>query len=552
MKQKKQTFVFGAFILMASGILVKIIGAVFKIPLTNLIGSEGMSYFGKAYSIYVTLYMISTAGIPVAVSKMVAASNCRGNTREVNRIFRLSYWLFFIIGLVGTVIMIVFSHQFAEGAHSPDSYLAMIAIAPTLFFICISSAYRGYFQGLQNMVPSAVSQVIESVGKMAIGLAAAWYFYRVLNRPLYQVAALVISGVTVGVFAATVYIAIVKLRHNRAMKGESIPDMPVRTSGDLLKELVVTSLPIALASSIMGLTNTVDVFVMSGQLVKTGITSLAAEQFYGVYNSIVITLLNMVPPLIYPFGTSVIPALSAAIAKGNSDECHKHISSALRITAILSIPCAIGMGTLSKGIISLLYREESIDTGFGTVMQIDLASAALSTVACAIFFLGVIAITNSVLQAYRYERYTIISTACGVLVKIVSTYFLSAVPGIGIVGAAIGTALCYFTIMMLNIVFLLVKVRYSLNIRKIYLKPAVCGIACGLSAFGVNALLGRVLSSTAIVTVVSIGAAAVVYFALILVMKGIDREDILMLPGGGKVCALLGKYNLIEKEENKA
>ena len=143
-KQKSQTFVFGAVILLISNVLVKLIGAVFKIPLTHIIGVAGMSNFNAAYSIYVSFYMISTAGIPVAVSRMIAASNSKGNINEVKKIFRLAYWLFFTVGLVGTAAMIIFSRSFAEFSKMPDSYLAMIVIAPTLFFICLSSAYRGY------------------------------------------------------------------------------------------------------------------------------------------------------------------------------------------------------------------------------------------------------------------------------------------------------------------------------------------------------------------------------------------------------------------------
>ena len=553
--QKSQTFVFGAIILMISNLLVKLIGALFKIPLTNTIGVNGMAYFNAAYSIYVSFYMISTAGIPVAISRMIAASNSKGNVKEVKKIFSIAYWVFFIVGLAGTVIMIAFSKSFAAFSKMPDSYLAMIFIAPTLFFICLSSAYRGYFQGLQNMVPSAISQVIEAVGKLGIGLFAAWYFYVVKGYSLPVVAAYVISGVTIGVMAATLYIFIIKRMYQASAEyrhsAEACSDMAVRSTKDLLYELVVTSLPIALASAIMGLTNTVDTFLMTRRLLLTGITLEAATAFYGTYSSIVITLLNMTPPLIYPFAISVIPALSASIAKNRREECVAHMESAFRMATIVAIPCAIGMGSMSRHIISLLYRGENIDTGLTEVNTISLASSALSVAACAIFFLGIISITNSILQAYRYEKQTIISTSAGIVVKIVLTYFLSAIPGIGVVGSAIGTAACYFTIMSFNLFFVIHKIHFVPSIRKIFLRPLIAGIACGATALvAVNLLDGRIY--TKIATLASIAAAVVVYAVVLVLIKGINRADVLMMPGGTKICRVMDRFGLLEKEENKA
>ena len=542
--QKKQTLVFGALILMVSNLLVKFIGMFFRIPLTNMIGVEGMAYYNAAYSIYVSFYMISTAGIPVAISRMIAASNSQNNVKEVKKIFTLAFRVFFIIGVAGTAIMILFSKQLAKSAGMPDAYLAMIAIAPTLFFICLSSAYRGYFQGLQNMVPSAVSQVIEAVGKIGIGLVAGWYFYKVKGEELHIVAAYVIFGVTIGVAAATLYAWIVKLMFNSASDKrnltEDIPDMPVRSTKSLLKELIVTSLPIALASSIMGLTNTVDTMVLARRLVETGISTEAATAYYGTYSSMVIPLFNMAPPLIYPFAIAAIPALSAAIAGGDKKGCKENMESAFRMGALIAIPCAIGMGSLSGGIINILFDTQMIDG----VSSLELAAPALSVVSSAIFFLAVISITNSILQAYRFERQTIISTVSGIIVKIAATWIISGINGVGIMGSAIGTALGYFTIMSFNVFFVITKTGFVPSIRKIFLKPFIAGIFCGATALGVSVLIG----TGKLETLVSIAAAVVVYAVVIVLIRGLNRADVMMVPGGKIVCRVMDKFGLLEKE----
>ena len=175
-KNKGQTFVFGAIILMISNIAVKLIGALLRIPLTNIIGVDGMAYYNSAYNIYVSFYMISTAGIPIAVSRIIATANSKNLHLEIKKTFRIAFSLFFAIGLIGTVAMMVGAKSFSAYADMPDAYYAMLAIAPTIFFICLSSAYRGYFQGLQDMIPTAVSQVIEAVAKVSIGVFCAVYF----------------------------------------------------------------------------------------------------------------------------------------------------------------------------------------------------------------------------------------------------------------------------------------------------------------------------------------------------------------------------------------
>ena len=207
---RKQSFVHGAVLLMVSNIIVKLLGAIFKIPLRNLVGVEAMAYFNSAYSFYVLFYMISTAGLPVAISRMVAAANAKGNASEVKRVFRVSMVMFIIIGAIGTAIMVVFSKAFAASTGiGEELYLSIIAIAPTLFFICITSSYRGYFQGLQNMIPTSVSQVIEAVGKLGIGLIAGNIAIQAGYNDA-QVAAFVILGVTIGVVANTLYLAVAK------------------------------------------------------------------------------------------------------------------------------------------------------------------------------------------------------------------------------------------------------------------------------------------------------------------------------------------------------
>lgn len=598
-KSKGQTFMFGAIILMISNIAVKVIGAFLRIPLTNIIGVEGMAYYNAAYSIYVSFYMISTAGIPVAVSRMIAVANSKNNHKEIKRIFDVAFALFFVIGFLGTAAMMIGAGQFSESAKMPDATFAMMAIAPTIFFICLSSAYRGYFQGLQNMVPTAVSQVIEAAAKLGIGIIAAIYFTS-NGYPKHEVAAYVILGVTIGVLLGVVYGAVAKAMFNSSKEQKDALincNESVRSKKSILKELVVIAIPITLASSIMGLTNLVDTMLFANGLQSTGLTEKVATSYYGAYTSMVYPLFNLVPPFIFTFGISAIPAISSAIAVGDRNKASKDIESAFRNCAIIAIPCAIGLGTLSKRVISFLFNNEVIGVGIDSlssdavskalsdiavkagdsglnsglaqgpianklhfdsvasggnvgVSTIDIASPALSLIVVGILFLGVISITNSVLQACKKEKYTIISTTSGIAVKAVSTFFLSRIPGLGLLGAAGGTLLCYFTIMCLNLFFMIKMTGFVPKASKILSKPLLAGIGCGVAALGMSFLCDYITLGSKLATVASIGVAAVVYIILLLILKGLNRYDVMMMPKGAKLCSILDRFNLLEKGDS--
>ncbi len=543
---------FGAVILMISNVLVKIIGSFLRIPLTNIMGVEGMAYYNAAYSIYVTFYTVSTAGIPVAVSRMIATANSENRHKEIKKIFNVAFCLFFVIGIVGTAVMMLFSRQFANSAKMPDAYLAMLCIAPTIFFICLSSAYRGYFQGLSNMTPTAVSQVIEALAKVVIGVFCAVYFTK-QGYPVYQVAAFVILGVTIGVFLGVIYGAITKAMfvsssEQREQLESSVDD--VRSSKSILKELVIIAIPITLASSIMGLTNIVDTMLFANGLQSAGLSEVAATSYYGTYTSMVYPLFNLVPPFIYTFAISAIPTISSSVAVGNREKAARDIDSAFRNCAIIAIPSAIGLASLSKRVISFLFEDEALEISQGfSVSTIELAAPALSVISIGILFLGVISITNAILQACKQERYTIISTASGIIVKIIGTYFLSRLPQLGLIGAALSTLLCYFAIMCLNLYFMFSKTGFSINIIKLIIKPLISGILCGASAVLSSILVSGTAVGGRTGTLMSIAIAVIVYFVSLIIFKGLNRYDCMMMPKGEKICKVLDRFNLLDKGE---
>lgn len=545
MKETKQTFVKGAFILIFANLLVKIIGAVFKIPLTNSIGTLAMSYFNQAYSYYALFFMISTAGLPVAISRIVAAANVRGNRREVEKIYSVAMRLFFIIGLAGSLILVIFSGVISNAVAVPELYMCIITIAPTLFFICLTSACRGYFQGLQNMIPTAASQTIEALGKLIIGLAAAvWAKSRGYSDA--AVACFALSGITVGVVLSFVFCYISKRRSSAAYG--PVPRMKTRSARSIGRELIGIAIPITLSSSIMYLNTVIDSSLVISRLIAQGYDKEIAQKFFGAYSSMAVTLYNLPPNFINPFAISLIPQISANIAKG-AVKATKHVmDSTLRICSTIIIPCAFGMGALSERIVGLLFTNEDITVdALGRVIgSVPLAGGLLKVLAPSIFLVSILYVTSAMLQATGNERLSIISALSGIATKLVSSFILLSIPALGIYATPISTTLCYLVILVCNTLFLVKTTGYRPSLRRIYLKPLIAGIACGASALLFARFFDLFLPAK-LGTLASIVFAALVYLAVLLLIKGLDRGDVALLPFGKKILAVLDRFHLLGK-----
>jgi len=536
---KKQNFLEGALILMIANLLVKVFGAIFKIPLTNIIGVEAMAYFNSAYGFYVIFYMISTAGLPVAVSKMVSAAEAKGNTKEVEKIFKVSYYLFFGFGLLGTVLMVIFASTYADYVELEGLEWAIFAISPTLFFICLTSAFRGYFQGLKNMIPTAFSQICEATGKLIIGLVAAFYASRNGYNP-HEVAAFALIGVTVGALFSTVILRIYKFVSRQDTRSCVLS---TESSKSLIKKLVIIAIPITLSATIMSLTNTVDTTFMVKRLIDSGHLKDEAVNIMGAYTSMSVPIFNLPPNLIYPFAISIIPALTSTFVSKNENGSRSIMTSTFRIATIIAAPCALGLSVFSQPVISVLYTNNKV-IGEG-LTSVGVSSSLLSILAISILFISIISVSNSILQSYGFEMKTIISTALGIVVKLILTNLLIQDEKIGMYGAPISTLACYAVIMCLNMYFVVKYTGFFPSVRKIFLKPILAS-AVSVASSGLlhHFVIDPRFSSKGIV--ISIPLCAVIYVILLFAFKGIDEEDLKLLPKGDSVIRLLKRTKLLK------
>jgi len=537
-KDSKKLFFSGVIVLTLANVLVKVIGALLKVPLHSILTDEGMGYYTAAYEVYVWFYMISTSGLSVAISIMISNSRAKGHFNDSKRIFRVVFAILAILGVLGTALMMALSRPLTEYFYKlPSAFYGILAIAPTLFFICLSSAYRGYFQGHQNMVPTAISEVIEAVGKLIFGIVFANYA-RSQGYPFHIIAAFTLLGLSIGTACSMLYLLVTKLffkerEYNAALEVEedTTYSTPIK---EIFKTLLLIGIPITISSSIMSLTNVIDGMILSSRLQHLGYIEEEAAAMLGNFKTLAVTMFNLPPTLIYPITASIVPLLSAAVSGGKKKMVTDTMNSSLRVCSIIAFPCAFGLSALSYPLLCLLFDEPSS----------RMAAPLLSVLAPSIFFLGMLSVTNSFLQSHKFQNYPIISMCAGAVVKLLSSYILIGTRGIEMYGAPIGTFLCYLTIMLLNFYFVAKKIGYKPHIGKIFVKPFIAGVVCALAAFGVNYLLASLISPS-LSAIIAVCAAAVVYLVMIIVLKAFTREDILLLPKGNKIANVLEKYKVI-------
>ncbi len=534
---KKQSYLKGAAILASTVIIAKIIGAVFKIPLYNLLGESGTTNFALTYSIYALLLTISTSGIPVALSRQISAAAAIGRPRQVKRYFSVALPAFAFVGALFAVLMFVYADQLAV-IMGDDISAGIRVLSPAVFFVCVVSVFEGYGQGHGNMLPTAVKQIIEVTSKLVFGLAIAWWLLK-QGEDTPIVAAGAISGVPIGLGIALVVLIINKRKIDRSQHYDRLSadahDVPASRFRTLLSIFKV-SIPITIGASFMNILTVVDYRLTLYRLQSgAGFTNEIAKTLTGVY-SMAQTIMIIPSSLIVPLSVSIIPAISAAIAHRRHREAKEVMESSLKLTNLFAMPAAAGISILSFPIFNVLYPNMH-KVGPNLLMIFGITS----------FFICMQIISTGILQANGHERIPMLIFPAGGIIQIVLDWFLVGNPDIGIIGSPIGTLSCYLSISALNFIYIVIKVNNKPNFARVFIKPALCTAVMGIAAWSVYELLfkmgsGVLGSGRAALLVYLVGAivaAVIVYGILIIATKAITREDMKLVPKGEKIADFL-------------
>ena len=545
-KQKKQSFLGGAAILTAAVVIVKLIGAVYKLPLNNILGSVGKTYFDTAYLIYNFLMIFSTAGLPLAISKLTSQAHAQGRENQKRKIFSTSVWLFFILGLAGSLLMFFGAEQLAAFEENPMAAQAIRALAPAVFCVCLLACMRGYTQGQGNMKPTAISQVLEALCKVCIGLPLAWFILQkcretAISQQLAQsgsdgveyVAAGAILGVTVGTILSLAFLIVYLVTHRSKTDGLDTPD----SSGAIMKSVLAIGIPITLGNSALGIINLIDTKIVMGQLQNALLLSETEAALLNGQYRMAMDMPNMVASFVYPVTMSLIPFAAAAMAQKDTAKANSIISSAFRIIAILALPAGVGLSVLSTPIMRLLLPTQQEDA--------LAAGPHLQILGIALVFICLMILTNAILQTYGKEKLPIFTVIAGGVTKIVMNYILVGNPDINIHGAPISTLCCYMVIVGLNLFFVWKYSPEKPRYLRIFLKPVAASVLMGAAAWAVHGFAARALAghsaylANAAATFCGILAGVVVYAILVIALRILRAEDVQSIPHGKTLIKLL-------------
>ena len=552
---KKQNFLHGAALLAIATAIVKVIGALYKIPLKMVIGDQGYGYFITAYDIYTVLLMISTAGLPIAMSRMISQANALNHNNQIRRIYKTSRAIFLALGIASTLLMTLFCHELAAFQGQPDAWAAIACLGPCALLMGIMSTFRGFSQGLGDMRPTSNSQMLEAVVKLVVGLAVAFaimYF----SKSVALAAGGAILGVTVSCLVSVFYLYTqIRPAYNQLPQTNDA----VQSYGDTAKSLMAIAIPITIGSAGLQILTVIETNLYMGQLRGSMDAVLSSSdldgwlQAYGyagealsradaiqylmdirkgIYN-MTQTIFNMPCSFIIPITTSIIPAITAHLTLNNTTEVKTTEESAARITGLISLPCAVGLLVLARPVMALLggYSGE----------KLDLAAQLMALLSVSIFFYSSIQLTNALLQSHGHANIPVINMLVGGVMKLAVVYFLTGNLEIGILGAPVGMALCYLAICVFNILALYRHGDQKPALVSNFLRSVPPAAIMGAAVYGCYWALTELLHITSNIVLCGapIALGIVVYVVCTSVFKSITREDCLLLPKGETIANLL-------------
>ena len=533
---RRDSFLRGAFILLIGSLASRLLGAVYRFILPWLMGggdqgAYGMALFGMPYSIYSIALVISTMGIPLAISKLVSEATAVGSVRQVRRVFFVSLGLLAAMGAVVSAILYYLSPFLANQVwQNPDAYYSMVALAPAVFFVAIMSAFRGLFQGLQAMTPHAISQIVEQIFRVITMFVMV---ILLVPRGLKFAAAGATFGATVGAFVGVLYLVWVYMRHrNELWRFEGRDTLEVKTSTtDMIRDILIFAVPISISGIIMPLMRFVDAAVVPSRLMATGYSVITATTSYGYLESYSMPLVNVPAVFSAAIAISLVPSISSSLARGDHRGIREKALASLRLASLIGVPSATGLFILSTEIPSFFWRAPEA----GPVL------AAVSGVAV---FLTLQQVTSAALQGMGHPILPMRNLMVGAVVKFALTWVLVGIPVLGASGAGLATVAGFLIAASLNLLSLMNRIgRFS--VTALLWRATVASAVMGAGVrFTSSALSIRVGLPFAVMGSVVVGV--VLYGVLILLLGGIRSSDLEMIPRiGSRVANVLRALRLL-------
>ncbi len=508
--EKHGNFITGALLLSLGGLFAKILGALYRIPLTNIIGSYGMGVYQLIFPPYILFLTVAQAGIPVALSKLIAEKTQLQDKAGERKIFRYCLGLLAMTGITGAVLIACLSGVLARAEGNPDTAYAFIIVAPALVFVPLTNVLKGYFQGKMHMLPSSVTTVVEQVVKLAIGLTLASYFMPDVIKAVHGA----VIAITVSEFVSLTIMTIVYLRYSRTNKfAVSLQKSDVH---QISRSIFNLALPVALGGFVMQMSQVIDSVMVVNLLTVPNATNL-----YGLWTGPVNSMLGLPIALSAGVAVSALPSITGTFVSGDRQKLLSAYNSAFKLTIVIALPCALGMIALSRPILSMLYGSLPAD-------EIYISAMLLSISGMSIVFLAIMQTAVSVFQALNKPYVSVYILTGAIVVKAVVNLVLLPSAKINIYGAAISETLCYLFATICVIIYTKRGLHLHLDMVACVLKPLAASMVMtvGLAALTIFA---ESFVSTTIGTLFTIAVSGVLYMASLALFKVFDSNELALM-----------------------
>lgn len=536
-KTKKESFIQGVLALMFSQVIIKILGLVYSMYLTNRegFGDSGNAIYMGGYQIYALLLTLSSIGVPNAISKLIAERLARGDKKGADRVFKIAFATFAVIGFIGTLILFCGARVIATyWLTIPECEYTLIALSPAIFFVSISSVIRGYFNGIQEISNTAKSQTFEQVFKTTLTIIFVEIVAMFTTTNTTLMAAGANLATTCATFLSFSYIFALCQRKRKLARTEIIKSDYVgekESVKDIVKKILSVSIPMSISSLLSSINKNIDSATVV-RILKPILGETTAKARYGILSSKIDILTSMPLAFNIAFATALVPAISSARVKGDIKTINKRLSFSLLVTILIGLPCTVGMFMYANQILELLFPNASAG---GTLLAISAFTIIFTVLAQTI---------NGALQGLGKVKIPAIALGCGVFVKFITNILLIPMEGIYENGAAIGSVLCHivsFTIVY-NVLKHTIKLEFSLF--KMMIKPLIATVVMAIISYVVYIALINIGIYAAISTIAGIIVAICVYAIMVIILKILSKEDILSLPKGDKIYRILNKLKI--------
>ena len=545
--KRESNFVVQGSILAVAGIIVRLIGILYRVPMTNIIGDEGMGYYSTAFNVYNIMLILSSYSLPLAVSKMVSARMAKGQYRNAVRVLKAALVYATVVGGIACFITWNFADFFATTAfNTPFCVYALKTLAPTIWIMAYLGVLRGFFQGHGTMIPTAISQIFEQVINAVISVVAAGVLFkigldsnRVYNTTGYPQAFGAAGGTIgtgAGALAALLFMLLLFSIYWPVVKRRKRRDRSRRTDsyGDISVTFLFTVVPVIISSAVYNINAVVDNSIMAYGMEALG----RGKEFlslWGIYNNKYMLLVHVPLAMANSLSSSLIPSLSGAVARKEKGAVIAKTSLAIRFAMLIAIPSAVGLTVLSAPINNLLFKS-----GDNTE-----AIRMLITGSAAVIFLSMSTVTNAILQGINHMNVPVRNAFISLILHIGVLYLMLMVFKMGIYSMVFANIAFAVFMCILNAIAIRRYLNYRQEIVKTFLLPAVASAFMGAAAFGVYKGVTLIIKSNLLGTIFAVLAAIAVYGVLLIKLRCVDEEELYSMPGGTKVLRLSRKLHLM-------